>query len=123
MGDKVIQVVLEDLGFLPDTSRFTQSDVLVTTFSPATMAYSTRLAAALRDAGLRVATYPDEAKLARQLKYASSLGVRVVIILGPDEIEQGIVTVRDMASREQSKVPASEAAAAVARFLDPPTPS
>ncbi|HJS28026.1 MAG TPA: histidine--tRNA ligase [Anaerolineales bacterium] len=123
MGDKVIQVLLEQEGLLPDFSRMAQIDVLVTTFSDETMPDSLRLAAGLRDSGLRVAAYPAVVKLGKQLKYASSLGVRAVVILGPDELEQGLATVRDMRDRSQTNLPIGELATALKRFLDQEPPS
>jgi histidyl-tRNA synthetase len=69
-----------------------------------------RLAGELRDRGLRVGTYlGSSTKLGRQLKWASDQHARFSVLYGPAEQEAGEVTVRDMRSGEQTRVPLSEA--------------
>ena len=43
----------------------------------------------LRASGLRVLVYPDADKIGKQIKYADSLGIPFVAILGGDEIAAG----------------------------------
>jgi histidyl-tRNA synthetase len=40
-----------------------------------------------------------------QMRYASSVGAKTVVIVGPKELENGVVTVRDMATAEQKEEP------------------
>jgi histidyl-tRNA synthetase len=123
MGDKVVRVVLEELGLLPDFSRLGQIDVFVTTFDRQTMPESFRTARALRQEGLRVTTYPGEARLGKQLKLASQLGARVAIILGPEEIEAGTIVVRDMDRQEQLSLPVGTLIGEIRRILAQTNPS
>lgn len=70
-----------------------------------------RLAAQLRAAGLRVGTYlGSSTKLGKQLKWANEQKARVAVLYGPEERAAGEVTLRDMGSGEQSRVPLAEAA-------------
>ena len=62
-------------------------------------------AAALRKAGLRVDLYPTKAKLKKQFKYANSLGVPWIIVIGPEEVENGTVRLRQLATGEQQNIP------------------
>ena len=55
-----------------------------------------RLAHELRRQGLRVDVYPDSDKLGKQFKYAVSLGVPFVVVLGEDEKAAGEVSVKDL---------------------------
>ena len=65
-----------------------------------------RLANRLRAQGLRTGVYlGTSGKLARQLKWANDQHARTVLIYGPAEQEAGEVTVRDMTSGEQTRVP------------------
>lgn len=91
---------LEANNLLPD---FTQSiQVLVTVFSPKTLAQSVKVSQSLRDAGINVSIYPEpNAKLAKQVKYADKLGIPFVVILGEDEVAQNAVTIKNMATGEQ----------------------
>jgi len=71
-----------------------------------------RLAAEIRAQGLRTSVYlGSSGKLAKQLKWANDQHARCVLIYGPDEQQAHEVTVRDMESGEQTRVPVAEVAA------------
>ena len=59
-------------------------------------------------AGLKVVVYPEAAKLQKQLKYADRIGVRYVLIAGPDERAAGQVTLKDLQERTQETLERSE---------------
>jgi len=81
---------------------------------------SLRLAAELRGAGRRVERYPKADRLPKQLKYADRLGIPLVVIEGPEEIAAEEVTVKDLISRTQERVPRSLLAARLAKLLESP---
>jgi histidyl-tRNA synthetase len=56
--------------------------------------------------------------LKAQFKYADKLSVPFIAILGGDELQKGVVKVRNMSTREEVEVPVSDAAGAIAGFLD-----
>jgi len=60
----------------------------------------------LRSAGLRVEVFPEAAKLGRQLQYADSPGVKATWcgILGTDELARGELTLKRLATGEQTSV-------------------
>ena len=70
-----------------------------------------RWRALLRAGGLRVEVYPDADKIGKQMKYASSRGVRFATIVGDDERAAGTVMVKDLTTGEQTPVPRGEVAA------------
>lgn len=73
-----------------------------------------RLAGQIRGYGLRTGVYlGSSSKLAKQLKWANDQQARLVLLYGPDEQTAGEVTVRDMVSGEQIRVPLAETAAYV----------
>jgi histidyl-tRNA synthetase len=84
--------------------RPSPAEVLVTVFNPETLPDSLRLAAELREAGVRAEWYPEAVKLDRQLRYADATGVQFAAILGPNEIAQGVVMLKDLAARSQAAV-------------------
>ena len=53
-------------------------------------------------------TNPD-----RQFKLADKLDSRLVAIIGPDELAQGLIKIRNMDSHEERSVPINEALAAI----------
>ncbi|WP_019812992.1 histidine--tRNA ligase [Saccharomonospora saliphila] len=68
-----------------------------------------RLASELRGAGLRTGVYlGTSGKLAKQLKWANDQRARTVLIHGPEEQAEGVVTVRDMTTGDQTRLPVTE---------------
>ncbi len=78
--------------------------VLFTNFGEAEMAYCLPLAKAVREAGVRAETYPEAAKMKKQMAYANGKGIPFVAIAGADEMEKGMVTLKNMATGEQRQV-------------------
>ena len=100
MGDVMITIVLKKYGLIPDLG-LTPSRVLVTIFDEDSTVGAYRLAAELRLEGIRAAVYPEPVKLIKQLKFADRMGIKLALIVGPDEIAAGQVTVKDLAARSQ----------------------
>ncbi len=123
MGDKVIRVVLEKFDRLPDPASLRYPLVVVTVFDQDTQLESFRLAAELRAAGLNVAVYPQADRLGRQFRYADRIGARAAVVLGPDELQNGQVAVKNLLSGEQTKTPREQAANAIQKILDTEPPS
>ena len=59
------------------------------------------VATKLRDSGLNVQINIEEQKIGKKFKYADNLNVKYVIIIGEDEIENNVVTLKDMETGEQ----------------------
>jgi histidyl-tRNA synthetase len=110
--------VLEDWGRLP--AQTLRPEVLVTVFDPGLRGAAARAAAHLREAGLRVDLFAGTTKLKGQLKYADALGVPWVAIVGPGEYGRATVTLKNLATGEQSEVPLVDAAHRVRGGLAPP---
>ena len=109
MGDVMIRVVLEKYGLYPEL-KVQPADVMVTCFDAASLPDSYAIAMELRDAGLNVSCYPEALKLDKQIKYANKIGVKALVIAGPDELAAGKVTVKDLVNRTQQTVDRTEAA-------------
>jgi histidyl-tRNA synthetase len=82
--------------------------VLVTQMDEAQMPAYLDLANHLRSAGLATEVVMEPGKLAKQFKYADRAGIRFVLVLGPDEIAKGVVSVKDMRKQDQFEVARSE---------------
>ncbi|HEY8341244.1 MAG TPA: histidine--tRNA ligase [Egibacteraceae bacterium] len=63
-----------------------------------------RLASALRRAGVATDMGFDQRSIKAQFKVADRSGASVAVVLGPDEVARGVVTVRDLRSGEQSEI-------------------
>lgn len=91
--------VIKERGLLKDESN---KEELVTIFSPELAEQSFKLANDLRRKGKSVILYPDEkAKIEKQLKYANKKGIETVYILGPEEVKNKTVKVKNMKTGEQ----------------------
>lgn len=101
MGDVVIGLLLQKLGLTPPALGQSPVDVLVTVFDTERVSASFAIAADLRLAGLKVAVYPEAAKLGKQFKYADRIGVKRVVVAGPDELAAGNVTLKNLSTGEQ----------------------
>jgi len=73
------------------------------------------LASRLRDKGLPAAVGNPLKAIKAQFKEADRAGATVVFVIGPDEVRDGVVRVKDMKTGEQRLLPESEAADAVPR--------
>ena len=82
--------------------------VLVTQMDEAQMPAYLDLANHLRSAGLATEVVMEPSKLAKQFKYADRAGIRFVLLLGPDEIAKGVVSVKDMRKQDQFEVAHAE---------------
>ncbi|HMM78956.1 MAG TPA: histidine--tRNA ligase [Pyrinomonadaceae bacterium] len=109
LGLERILVVMDERGmFPPEIADSTPADVMITIWSEETAAESLKLAAELRAAGLRVTVYPEADKLGKQIKYADSIRVPFVCVLGESEIGAGKVTVKNMRTGAQQSVDRGE---------------
>jgi histidyl-tRNA synthetase len=109
MGDVMMTIVLQKYGLIPELG-LTPTSVLVTIFDESGLIAAYRLAAELRKGGVCAAVYPEPAKLMKQLKYADRLGMKLALIVGPDEEAAGVVTIKDLAARTQTTVKREELA-------------
>ncbi len=55
----------------------------------------------LRSEGIAAVIYPDPAKMKKQMAYANSLAVPFVAIIGEQELQQGVVNLKNMLTGEQ----------------------
>jgi histidyl-tRNA synthetase len=114
LGLERILVVMEEKGmFPPEIDASNAADVMVTIWSEDTIAESLKLAAELRKHGLRVAVYPEPDKLGKQFKYADSLNVQWVCVLGESEIAAKKVMLKNMTTGAQELVARKEAASRI----------
>ena len=107
MGDIVFGLVLDENGIKPDL-RVSPAEVLITTFEESSESALLQIATELRADGYRVEWYPQPARLQRQLKYADRNKIPLAVIMGPDEMESGQVSLKNMASGEQETFALSE---------------
>jgi histidyl-tRNA synthetase len=70
-----------------------------------------RLMQQLRRQNIRCEIYPEAVKMDKQLKYCDKRNIPYAIIIGNNEIEQGMVKIKNLRTGEQSTVPAGQLSA------------
>jgi len=118
MGDLAIGLLLESLGLVPKEITKAPADVLVTVFDIETQNESFAVAAELRQAGLKVICNTDASKLPKQFKYADRIGVSVVAVIGPDEVTNNQVTIKDLTNGTQQTIQRTLAASEIKKLLE-----
>lgn len=107
---------LREAGLLGEAASTVK--VLVAQMDEAELPRYLELAAELRAAGINTEAVLEPAKLARQFKYADRAGIRFVLVLGPEEIARGAVSVKDLRHATQVEVPRTELATHLANELE-----
>lgn len=94
IGVSRLSAALAHLGKI--ATRPQPGPVVVTVFDRERIADYQRMAAALRNAGIRAELYLGSGKMAAQLKYADRRGSPCVVIQGADEKARGEVQIKDL---------------------------
>jgi len=94
---------LERLAMLLGDAEPASVDVAVVALGESVIPYSLQQAAELRQHGVRV-VHCGGGGAKRQFKAADREGARFVIVIGEDEMQAGVVTLKTMATGEQQKI-------------------
>ena len=116
MGDVVIELILREKGVIPQELG-ARPQVIVTLFDETTMIESLQITNEIRNFGFTVVLYPDPDKLGKQFKFASKQSIPVAVVLGPDEIKNNQVAIKNLQTREQVIVKREELMAQIKDFL------
>lgn len=97
---------LQQIGKLPSTK--TKSQVLIANFDDQYAPEYMGIATKLRRAGISTEVYYNPDRLSKQMKLADKLGIPYVVLQGPEELENGVVTVKNLQTREQQQLTVEE---------------
>jgi histidyl-tRNA synthetase len=114
--ERIIEVI-EELRLGPKSLGKTLTQVLVSVFAPATLPQSLKLVQELRAAGINSEVYLGTDRLPNQLRYASRKGIRLVLIVGPDEVAAERVVIKDLIDGKQTAVSRAGVATALCAAL------
>ena len=108
--------VLDEQGLLNPELPSAPADALVLPMGEIGPAIT--LAETLRSLGLRVQLYGEQKKFKQKMAYANKLGVPFAVLLGEDEIAEGMCSVKNMITGEQVKLTPEDAANFIKVTLD-----
>jgi len=103
---------INELNLLPNLPK-TKTKILVANFGEETINNSLELITELRNNNIASIFYPDADKLGKQFKYADSLSIPFVAMIGTDESKNNQVTIKNMSTGQQKTINQSE----VIKFL------
>jgi histidyl-tRNA synthetase len=98
-----IYLVLEELGLFPETVT-KNVEVLFINFGDKEALFSLKAIKQLRLKGIHAELYPDAAKMKKQMNHANRRHIPFVVMVGEDEMNSNIYTLKNMVSGEQDKV-------------------
>lgn len=105
-GLERLLLALESQNLLPEKNR--SVDAYVVALGEAAQSEGFKLLNNLRKAGLSAAMDFAGRSMKAQMKQANKLGARYALILGEDEISEGVVMLRSMSDSQQEKVALAE---------------
>ncbi len=100
LGVDRILAAMEHLGKVQPAK--TPAEVLVTVMDGGLRQECLRLAFELRRAGIRTEIHVGSGRLGKQLKRADRLGIPYAVLMGSDEAERGVVTLKQMEVAHQA---------------------
>jgi histidyl-tRNA synthetase len=102
-GADRIYDVLEELALFPENSVAATKIILLCFDTPAQI-YAIEVAKELRQAGIKTEIYADLAKVKKQLDYANKRQIPFVALIGSEEVEQKVLTLKNMQTATQEKL-------------------
>ena len=109
--------ILNDRGLLDRALPTAPADVLILPMTEE-RAFAVETATAFRAAGIRTQIYSENKKFKARMTYANRLGVPFVAILGDDELEKRMVSLKDMRTGTQELLTVEGAAERAAAFVE-----
>jgi histidyl-tRNA synthetase len=102
-GADRIYDVLEQAGKFPADAA-TSTKVLLVNFGATEELYCLNVLAALRAAGIASEIYPESAKMKKQMGYADARKIPYVLLVGEEEMQTGLLTLKNMNDGSQEKL-------------------
>ncbi|MGM0406357.1 MAG: histidine--tRNA ligase [Bacteroidota bacterium] len=99
-GADRIYDVMEQLDIFPK-EIISSTKVMFVNFGLKEEKYCLPLLKKLRDKGISSEIFPDAAKMKKQMTYANNKNIPYVVLVGENEMDKGVLSVKDMNSGEQ----------------------
>jgi len=112
-ADRIFDV-MEGLDLFPKNANVI-TQVMFVNFGEKEMRYSLPLLSQIRRAGINAELYPDAAKMKKQFTYANNKGIPFVIVIGEEEMQNGMLTLKDMHAGTQAMVSLEEAISTISK--------
>jgi histidyl-tRNA synthetase len=94
--------ILETQNLWP-SDKSTNQSVLICHFDHESQRYGIGVAQQLRKAGISTLVYPDKKRINKQLDFANNKEFSHAIVIGQDEMESAVLTMKNLSSGDQTK--------------------
>lgn len=105
-ADRIYDVMLH-LDRFPEEGEL-DTRLLFVNFGPKEVAHILPILRKLRQGGIASELYPDDAKMKKQMGYANARGIPFVALVGEQEMQSGVVTLKEMATGTQEQLKPEE---------------
>ena len=112
--------ILQEQGLLSDEISTAPCDALVIPMGDDAVPFAVECATVLRGAGVRTQVYTEKKKVKAKFAYADKLSIPFAVVIGGDEAAEGVVSLKNLATGEQVKLPAAEAAEIIKKATGKP---
>ena len=105
-ADRIFDV-LNQLELYPKEA-VNETQLLFINFGEQEAAFAMQTLLQVRDAGIRAELFPDATKMKKQMSYANAHSIPFVALIGENELAEGKITMKNMATGEQKLVTPNE---------------
>lgn len=102
-GADRIYDVMEQLDIFPK-EIVASTKVMFVNFGDKEEKYCLPLLQKLRENGINSEIFPESAKMKKQMTYANNKNIPIVVLVGDNEMNKGLLTVKDMVSGDQDEM-------------------
>ncbi|XP_065705024.1 histidine--tRNA ligase, cytoplasmic-like isoform X2 [Patagioenas fasciata] len=118
--ERIFSILEQKVKASGEKIRTTETQVLVATPHKHLLAARLKLISELWDAGIKAEMlYRKDPKLLKQLQYCEDTGIPLAAIVGEQELTDGVVKLRDVATREEVDIPREKLVDEIRRRLEP----
>lgn len=100
--DRIINLIKE-LDLFPKKNK-TKTKILIANFGSATEKEILNLTTKLRNKKISTLLYPDNDRISKQIRFATSLNIPYLAIIGPDEAKNNIITLKNLNTTKQQTI-------------------
>lgn len=105
-ADRIFDVMNAENLFPQEVTTTTQ--VMFVNFGEKEMDYCLPVLEKMRQKGVAAEIFPQSAKMKKQMSYADNKGIPYVVLVGEDEMKNGVLTLKNMETGEQTSHSAEE---------------
>lgn len=100
--ERIIDLI-QKLNLFPKQNK-TNTKILIANFGEKTEEQTLELTTKLRNENIPSLIYLEKDKISKQIKFATSLNIPYLAIIGPDEVKNNIITLKNLTTTKQETV-------------------